>query len=74
MPLSRSGLGSRRSCRFQTQNEMSEAAYTYNFRSCGRPPHHTCVIDGDTFYLRAASSIRIADIDAPETHPPRCSR
>jgi endonuclease YncB( thermonuclease family) len=31
------------------------------------------VIDGDTFYLQK-QSIRIADIDAPETHPPRCAR
>ena len=38
---------------------------------CGRPPHHNCVIDGDTFYL-GNQSIRIADIDAPETHPSRC--
>jgi len=55
-----------------TQNEASDAAYTYSFRPCGRPPHQTCVIDGDTFHLRG-ESIRIADIDAPETHPPRCS-
>ena len=32
-----------------------------------------CVVDGDTFYMDGAK-IRIADIDAPETHPPRCSR
>lgn len=31
-----------------------------------------CVIDGDTFRL-AGERIRIADIDAPETHPPRCA-
>ncbi len=36
--------------------------------------HHAdrhCVIDGDTFRL-GSTSIRIADIDTPETHPPRC--
>jgi micrococcal nuclease len=32
-----------------------------------------CVIDGDTFYL-GGTTIRISDIDAPETHPPRCAR
>jgi len=31
-----------------------------------------CVIDGDTFYL-GGTTVRIADIDAPETHPPRCA-
>jgi endonuclease YncB( thermonuclease family) len=31
-----------------------------------------CVIDGDTFRFQA-ETIRIADIDAPETHPPRCA-
>jgi micrococcal nuclease len=46
-------------------------AGTHIFRLCARPPHHSCVMDGDTFYWRG-DSIRIADIDAPETHPPRC--
>lgn len=31
-----------------------------------------CVVDGDTFY-HGAAKIRIANIDAPETHPPRCA-
>lgn len=31
------------------------------------------VIDGDTFVWRG-ERIRIADIDTPETHPPRCAR
>ena len=30
------------------------------------------VIDGDTFRYRG-EKIRIADIDTPETHPPRCA-
>jgi len=30
-----------------------------------------CVVDGDTIWLDG-EKIRIADIDAPETHPPRC--
>jgi endonuclease YncB( thermonuclease family) len=29
------------------------------------------VVDGDTFWDEGVD-IRIADIDAPETHPPRC--
>jgi micrococcal nuclease len=30
------------------------------------------VVDGDTFYVNGAK-VRIAGIDAPETHPPRCA-
>ena len=43
-----------------------------SIRLCAQPPFRDCVIDGDTFYL-GTQSIRIADIDAPETHPPRCA-
>lgn len=32
-----------------------------------------CVVDGDTFYL-GGDKVRIAGIDAPETHPSRCAR
>lgn len=42
------------------------------FALCATPPHSNCVIDGDTFYLDR-EAIRIADIDAPETHPARCT-
>ncbi|HEY0628869.1 MAG TPA: thermonuclease family protein [Sphingomicrobium sp.] len=31
-----------------------------------------CVVDGDTLYLSGVK-IRIADIDAPETHEPKCA-
>lgn len=31
-----------------------------------------CVVDGDTFWFQS-QKIRIADIDTPETHPPRCA-
>ena len=31
-----------------------------------------CVVDGDTFWMDG-QKIRIADIDTPETHPPRCA-
>lgn len=30
-----------------------------------------CVVDGDTIWMDGVK-IRVADIDAPETHPPRC--
>lgn len=42
------------------------------FGLCGAPPHRDCVIDGDTFYL-GRQSIRIADIDTPETRGARCA-
>src|SRR3546814_2695242 len=31
-----------------------------------------CVVDGDTCWF-AGEKYRIADIDTPETHPPRCA-
>jgi endonuclease YncB( thermonuclease family) len=43
------------------------------FRLCHTGGSYNCVVDGDTFHYRF-TTIRIADIDAPETHPPRCSR
>lgn len=32
-----------------------------------------CVVDGDTFWFRG-EKIRVMDIDAPETHGPRCAQ
>jgi micrococcal nuclease len=43
------------------------------YRLCGHGNHTDCVVDGDTFYF-GSEKIRIADIDAPETHPSRCQR
>jgi micrococcal nuclease len=41
------------------------------FTLCGDAPRTTCVVDGDTFWLDGAK-VRIADINAPETHGARC--
>ena len=30
------------------------------------------MVDGDTFWIDG-DKVRVADIDAPETHPPRCA-
>lgn len=50
--------------------EQSEGrAFTF----CDGGSRINCVIDGDTFRLDGRK-IRIADIDAPEIHPPRCPR
>jgi endonuclease YncB( thermonuclease family) len=42
------------------------------FTICGHARRIDCVVDGDTFWM-AGTKIRIADIDTPETHPPRCA-
>lgn len=41
------------------------------FDVCGHGVRVTCVVDGDTFWLRG-QKIRIADIDTPEISAPRC--
>ena len=38
---------------------------------CGAEVRRTCVVDGDTIWLRS-EKIRIADIDTPEVSQPRC--
>ena len=42
------------------------------FGSCVTGGGVNCVVDGDTFWMDG-ERIRVADIDAPETHPPRCA-
>lgn len=44
-----------------------------SFGLCHTGGGTNCVVDGDTIWLDG-EKIRIADIDAPETHPPRCPR
>jgi len=41
------------------------------FVLCPQGHRSTCVVDGDTFWLEG-EKIRIADINAPETHGARC--
>lgn len=43
-----------------------------DFGLCHTGGGENCVVDGDTFWI-AGEKVRIADIDAPETHPPRCA-
>jgi micrococcal nuclease len=43
-----------------------------SFGMCHNGGGTNCVVDGDTIYYRG-TKIRIADIDTPETHEPRCS-
>ncbi len=42
-----------------------------SFSICGAGGRQDCVVDGDTFWAGGVK-IRIADIDAPETHPSHC--
>lgn len=43
-----------------------------SFSLCHAGGGYNCVVDGDTIWLKG-QNIRVADIDAPETHEPRCS-
>ena len=43
-----------------------------HFSMCFTGGGYNCVVDGDTIWLKGVK-IRIADIDAPETHDPRCA-
>jgi micrococcal nuclease len=43
------------------------------FSMCHTGGGTNCVVDGDTFWI-GGEKVRIADIDAPETHPSRCVR
>lgn len=49
------------------------ATTTASFGFCHQGGGSNCVVDGDTFYL-GGEKVRIAGIDAPETHPSRCDR
>ncbi|MGX7896445.1 thermonuclease family protein [Tsuneonella sp. HG222] len=43
------------------------------FKPCGAGRRITCVVDGDTIWLRG-EKIRLADINAPEVSKPGCAR
>lgn len=47
------------------------AGVSRQFGSCHTGGGINCVVDGDTFWIDG-EKIRVADIDAPETHPSRC--
>ena len=49
-----------------------ETVAARRFALCHAGGGTNCVVDGDTFWLDG-EKIRIADIDTPETHPPRCA-
>lgn len=43
------------------------------FHLCHNGGGANCVVDGDTFWF-GGEKIRIADIDTPETYPPKCAQ
>lgn len=45
--------------------------HAVRFGRCHAGGGQNCVVDGDTLWA-AGEKIRIASIDTPETHPPRC--
>lgn len=51
---------------------FSSAPVTTSFGSCHVGGGTNCVVDGDTFYI-GGDKVRIAGVDAPETHDYRCA-
>ncbi len=53
------------------QSPKALSGPTRSFSMCHTGGGTNCVVDGDTIWMDG-EKIRVADIDAPETHPPRC--
>tara|TARA_R110000851_G_scaffold123104_2_gene252757 strand:+ start:193 stop:801 length:609 start_codon:yes stop_codon:yes gene_type:complete len=62
-----------RSFKSESNGSSSDVIVDAHFRECGNISRYNCVIDGDTLRYKG-TKIRIADIDTPETHPPRCAK
>lgn len=56
-----------------TSPAQSQDVSARTFSICRTGGGANCVVDGDTAWIGGVK-VRIADIDAPETHPPRCRR
>ena len=56
----------------QTMEQMPSERGSAQFGLCFTGGGTNCVVDGDTFWMDG-ERVRVADIDAPETHPPRCA-
>jgi len=52
--------------------DTAKIAKARTFTLCHTGGGTNCVVDGDTVWMDGVK-IRVADIDAPETHPPRCA-
>ena len=51
--------------------QPASAPVRASFGTCKWGGGTNCVVDGDTFWI-GGEKVRIAGIDAPETHPARC--
>jgi endonuclease YncB( thermonuclease family) len=51
---------------------VHSGAVRASFSACKWGGGSNCVVDGDTFWI-GGEKVRIAGIDAPETHPSRCA-
>lgn len=60
------------SARFGTSPVSGGAGIRASFNYCKWGGGTNCVVDGDTFWI-GGQKVRIADIDAPETHDYRCA-
>ncbi len=49
------------------------SADSAHFTLCGSGPRVTCVVDGDTIWLRG-TKIRLERFDAPEKEKPQCTQ
>lgn len=52
-------------------SDSNELSTRVSFSFCHKGGGHNCVVDGDTIWFEG-TKIRIADIDAPETHDYQC--
>lgn len=58
----------------QQADQRGEMVFVHaSFGKCHQGQGYNCVVDGDTFLYRG-QSIRIADINTPETYRPSCDR
>lgn len=55
----------------QQSPAIAQAYSASRFTFCHSGGGVNCVVDGDTFWM-GGEKVRIADIDTPETHSPRC--
>ena len=65
------GIGSLGTGKISPAALNSEPTFSRRFGLCHTGGGINCVVDGDTLWMDG-KKIRVADIDAPETHPPRC--
>jgi endonuclease YncB( thermonuclease family) len=57
---------------FKRVPAVTATPHTASFDMCKWGSGYNCVVDGDTIWLEG-QNVRIADIDAPETHEPSCA-